>query len=80
MILLLVILWSLCTIYFTHLLCEKKMKIAAIAVAVLDINIVFWTYLVFIIDVSGLGFKESRMAAVFGSDIFHSYVKLRDLS
>lgn len=79
MIVLLIVLWSLCAIYITHLLYQKNMKIAATAVAVLYTNIVIWTYLIFILDVANLGFKESRVADIVGSSIFHSFTDLRDL-
>ncbi len=79
MIVLLIALWSLCAVYFTHLFYQKKMKIAAIASTVLYVNVIAWTYMIFILDVANLGFKESGAASIIGSDVFHSFTKLRDL-
>lgn len=57
MIVLLITLWSLCAIYFTHLFSKKKMKTAAVLLAVLYLYIVIWIYLLLFIDVGGVGFN-----------------------
>ena len=80
MILLLIVLTSLCAIYFTRLLSKKNMRAAAISVAVLYAYIIAWTYAVFILDVADLGFSETetRLTLLHGSDIYHSFVSLTD--
>ena len=80
MIIVLMALLSLCAISFTYLLYEKKLKIGAIAVAILYFNIVAWTYLVFFVDVANLGFKESRSADLIGSVVFHSFSDFKELT
>jgi hypothetical protein len=79
MIVLLMALWSLCAIVITHLLHERRMKVASVAVAVLFLSVVLWTYFVFILDVADFGFKESHISYMMGSDIFRSFTDLRDL-
>lgn len=80
MILLLIALVSLSAIYFTRLLSKKKMKAAAISVAVLYIYLIAWTYAVFVLDVADLGFSdtETRISLLHASDIYHSFVSITD--
>ena len=78
MILLVILLLSLVSIYFTRLLNKKKMKIASIMVAVLFVYLILWIYAIFIIDIADLGFSEyeTRLSVLHGSDIYHSFVNL----
>ncbi len=78
MIILLIVLLSLCAIYFTRLLKKKSMKLAANAVATLYGVLIAWIYFVFVIDVACFGFKdtESRFSIILGSDIYHSFVDI----
>ena len=80
MIILLIALISLCAIYFTRLLSKMKMKVAAIAVAVLYLNLIVWTYAIFVLDVANLGFsdQETHVSFLIGSDIYHSFVSITD--
>ncbi len=80
MIVLLILLWSLCAIYFAHLLSVKKMNIAAIAIIVLYTYVIAWIYAIFIIDVADLGFSdtESIISLLHGSEIYHSFVNITD--
>ncbi len=78
MVILLIGLLSICVIYFTHLFYAKKMKVASISIAVLYFTLLIWIYFIFVLDVVKLGYNESRMAALIGSDIFHSFTGLRD--
>lgn len=80
MILILIILWSLCAIYITHLLSKNNFKIATKAVCVLYTTIIVWTYIVFVFDVVKLGFKESNVAHLIGSNVFHSFTSLCELT
>ena len=57
----LIALWSLCAIYFTHLLNKKGMKIASSLVAVLYGYVLVWVYLLFFIDVGDVGFNLTKM-------------------
>ncbi len=80
MILLLMVLVSLSTIYFTLLLEKKRMRTAAVMVVVLFSYIILWTYAVFIIDVADLGFAgaETQASLLHGSNIYHSFVDLTE--
>jgi len=78
-IVILIALWSLCAIYFTHVLHKSKLRVASIAVATMYIFVTVWTYLIFILDVANLGYKESKASLLVGSDIFHSFNYFRDL-
>ena len=78
MILLLIMLLSLSSIYFTRLFLKKEMTIAAVTVAVLYIYLILWTYLMFIMDIANLGFNESEttLSLIHGSIIYHSFVDI----
>ena len=78
MVLLVIILLSLASIYFTRLLSKKGMKTASIMVAVLFVYLVAWIYAIFIIDIADLGFSEyeTRLSILHGSDVYHSFVDL----
>ncbi len=78
MIILVITLISLCAIYFIRLLTKKKMRVASISVAALYINIVLWTYAIFVFDVANLGFSDSEtpITSLIGSDIYHSFVNI----
>ncbi len=80
MVLIILVLLSLITIYFTRLLSEKRMKTAAISIAILYFYLIAWTYAVFFIDIAGFGFSnsETRLAFLHGSDIYHSFVSIAD--
>ena len=47
MVVLLLLLWSVSAIYITHFLDKRKMKVAAIAYAVLYGYLVIWSWLIF---------------------------------
>ena len=78
MIVILIALWSLCAIYFTRLLTQRKMRAAAISVAVLYVYLIAWIYAIFILDIANLGFSdaETRLSLLHGSGIYHSFVSL----
>ena len=78
MIIILIALWSLCAIYFTRLLTQRKMRAAAISVAVLYVYLIAWIYAIFILDAADLGFteKETQISLLHGSGIYHSFVNL----
>ena len=78
MIVLLIALWSLCAIYFTHLLSKKGMKVAATAVTVLYSYVLLWATLIFVIDIADLGFSmtATRESVLHGSAIYHSITGL----
>ena len=78
MIILLIALISLCAIYFTRLLSKKGMRIGAISIVVLYINVVVWTYAIFGLDVANFGFTDSEtpITSLIGSDIYHSFVNI----
>jgi hypothetical protein len=78
MILVIIALVSLIAIYFTRLFFKKEMKAAALAVALLYIYLIVWTYAVFIIDIADLGFSDSetRLSLLHGSNIYHSFVDI----
>ncbi len=78
MIVLLITLWSLCAIYFTHLLLKRKMKVAAAIYTVLYGYVIVWTYLMFIVDIADLGFvyQKADESIIFGGDIFHAFSAL----
>lgn len=78
MVLLFLILMSLSAIYFTRLLSNKRMRIAAIATSVVYFYLVAWIYAIFIIDIADLGFSESetQLTLLHGSNIYHSFVQL----
>ena len=80
MIILLITLISLCAIYFTRLLSKKDMRVGAIAVAILYLNLIVWTYAIFVLDVANLGFsdRETQISFLTGSDIYHSFVSITD--
>ncbi len=80
MILLSIALLSLSVIYFTRLLSERNMKVAAIAVATLYFYIIAWIYAIFILDIADLGFSdtETRISLLHGSDIYHSFVDITE--
>ena len=78
MVIILIALWSLCAIYFTRLLTQRKMRAAAISVAVLYVYLIAWIYAIFILDIADLGFSdaETRLSLLHGSGIYHSFVQL----
>ncbi|MCR5056225.1 MAG: hypothetical protein K6B54_04875 [Clostridia bacterium] len=78
MIILIITLISLCAIYFIRLLSKKNMRVASISVATLYINIIVWTYAIFVLDVANLGFSDSEtpITSLIGSDIYHSFVNI----
>lgn len=78
MIVLLIALWSLSAIYFTHLLSKKGMKVAAGVVTALYAYVILWATLVFVIDIADLGFSttQTRESLIFGSDIYHAITGL----
>ena len=78
MIILIISLLSLCAIYFIRLLSKKNMRVASISVAALYINIIVWTYAIFVFDVANLGFSDSEtpITSLIGSDIYHSFVNI----
>jgi len=75
MIILLIALWSLSAIYFTHLLFKKRMKIAAGFLALLYIYVLLWVYLLFIIDVGGVGFHLTvlRGNSILYGDVYRAF-------
>lgn len=77
MVVLLMALWSLCAVYFTHLLSKKKMKIAAKAIVGLYSYVLVWAILIFVFDVADLGFStiETSESILFGSSIYHSMIR-----
>lgn len=78
MVILILLLISLCVIYFTRLLSGKCMRIAAISIVVLYVNIIVWAYAIFILDVANFGFSDSEtpITSLIGSDIYHSFVSI----
>lgn len=78
MVIILMALWSLCAIYFTRLLTQRKMRAAAISVVVLYVYLIAWIYAIFILDAADLGFSdaETRLSLLHGSGIYHSFVSL----
>ena len=78
MVLVLITLLSHSAVYFTRLLSKKNMRAAAISVAVLYMYLIAWTYAIFVIDISDLGFTEveTRISLLHGSNIYHSFVRL----
>ena len=80
MIILMIMLLSLSAIYFTRLLSKKSMRAASASVAVLYIYLICWTFAIFIIDISDLGFSdaETSVSLLHGSNIYHSFVRLTE--
>ena len=78
MIILMILLWSICAVYITHLLEKKKMRAASIAYTVLFCYLLGWTYLVFFWDVFDFGLDLSRIAWLHGSQVFRAFVDIRD--
>lgn len=80
MIVLIIVLLSLCALYFTRLVSSKNMKVAAICIVMLYSYLIAWIYFIFIFDVVDLGFSETetRLTLLRGSDIYHSFVNLTD--
>ena len=78
MIIVLMILISLVSLYFTRFLSKRNMRAAAISVAVLYIYLVVWTYAIFILDIADLGFleHETGLSLLHASDIYHSFISL----
>ena len=78
MILAMIVLWSLCMIYFTRLLNKKRMKAAAVSVLVLFVYIIVWVYLTLIVDIIDIGLIDfnSREAFLHGSLVYNSLVEL----
>ena len=78
MILMIVILLSLSSIYFTRLLSKHNKKAAALSVAVLYFYLVAWIYSIFILDIANLGFNdfETYFSLLHGSSVYHSFVSL----
>ena len=79
MIVLLIVLWSICAVYITHILEKRKMHAAAIAFTVLFCYLLVWTYLIFILDILNFGFDLGKLALLHGSKVFLSFIRARDL-
>jgi len=78
MVILLMILLSLCAIYFTRFLLKRKMKTASVMVASLYFYLIIWIFAIFILDALSFGYldKETHTSLIYGSDIYHSFVNL----
>lgn len=75
MIILLIALWSFSAIYFTHLLFVKKMKVAAGLLATLYVYVLLWVYLLFVIDIGGVGFNLTvlRGNSILYGDVYRAF-------
>jgi len=86
MIILLIAIWSLSAIYFTRLLFKKKMRVAAGLLTALYAYVLLWVYLLFVIDVGGVGFNLTvlRGSSILYGDVYRAFntitVKMNSLS
>ncbi len=78
LVILLLILWSVSAIYITHFLDKRKMKVAAIAYAVLYGYLVIWSWLIFSFDFAEYGFAPGRGGLLHGSKIYFSFLNLQE--
>ena len=80
MIVAILALLSLSAIYFIRLLFCRKMKTAAVSLAILYTYLVAWIYAVFIIDTLNLNFSEAhtKLSLLLGSNIYRSFVDLTE--
>lgn len=78
MVVLLLLLWSVSAIYITHFLDKRKMKVAAIAYAVLYGYLVIWSWLIFSFDFVEYGFAPGAGELLHGSGIYVSFLNIQE--
>lgn len=76
MVLLLILLWSICAIYIIHFLETHKMRVAAVAYAVLYCYLLVWFYAVVFFDLSEYGLTPGHMGHLHGSSLYFSFLEL----